>query len=546
MFTFSIARKLQIMIASAIIALFVVGGAGLYGITALSHALVYTQTNTLPSIEAMGGVATLFAKYRLAILRHIQNDDASKMPELDKAIADIEKELNAKLDDYDKNLVSDQQDKELVTKEKELLTRYREAVEKGLSMSRSPDKNPDTIQTLIRLTTMEITPIGAELEALILKHVTYNKELARNIEQESNATKRIAEILAAVIVAVSIITVGAIGYFLLRGIRRSLQDMESVIGRIEGNLDFTVRADASKQDELGKMAGQLNRLLEKLQGNLKTIAQNADQVATASAQMSETSEQVATASQQQSTAASAMAATVEEMTVSINHVGDRAAEANTISTRSGELAKSGESVISQTVADIKEIAETVSRAAERIRELETQSGKISEVVAVIKEVADQTNLLALNAAIEAARAGEQGRGFAVVADEVRKLAERTATSTQEIASTIGTMQSTASNAAQGMQEAVEKVSLGVERANHASDAIQKIGGGSREAVAMVGEITSAIREQGAATNNIAIQVEKIAQMAEQSSAASSESARAARELDQLAERMQKIIASYRI
>lgn len=154
MFTFSITRKLQIMIASAIIALFVVGGAGLYGITALSHALVYTQTNTLPSIEAMGGVATLFAKYRLAILRHIQNDDASKMPELDKAIADIEKELNAKLDDYDKNLVSDQQDKELVTKEKELLTRYREAVEKGLSMSRSCLVSYDHIsQRILKLAT---------------------------------------------------------------------------------------------------------------------------------------------------------------------------------------------------------------------------------------------------------------------------------------------------------------------------------------------------------------------------------------------------------
>lgn len=542
----SIARKLQAMVACAIAALLLVGGAGFYGVTSISKALSYTQKNTMPSLETIGAAGTIFVKYRLGILQHIQNDNISKTPDLDKMIAEIDKALSEKLDFYEKNLASDDQDKAMAAKEKQLLADYRTAAEKGLEMSRSPDKNLGTTQTLFMLTNLEIAPIGAELESVLEKHIQYNEQLAATQEQQSEATARIAKTLSAAIALISIAAVATIGFFLIRGINGALRNMEQVITQIEGNLDFTLRVDAHKKDELGKMAGLLNRLIEKLQTNLKSIAQSTREVTVASAQMAETSQQVAQSSEQQSAAASDMAATVEEMTVSINHVADRATEANSLSAESGQLATSGEEVISQTVRDIKEIADTVSTAAERIRELEAQGGKISAVVAVIKEVADQTNLLALNAAIEAARAGEQGRGFAVVADEVRKLAERTAASTQEIATTINTMQSTASYAVQGMQEAVEKVAKGVARASDANNSIQQIGAGSRETVRMVGEITTAIREQGAATTNIAVQVEKIAQMAEQSSAASAESARAAQELDQLAETMRTIVANYRL
>jgi len=262
--------------------------------------------------------------------------------------------------------------------------------------------------------------------------------------------------------------------------------------------------------------------------------------------MSTTSNQVATASHHQSESASDMAATVEEMTVSINHVGDRAQEANRLSSESGQLAISGEKVISQTVSDIQDIAATVHEAAELIHGLERHSQEISNVVAVIREVADQTNLLALNAAIEAARAGEQGRGFAVVADEVRKLAERTAVSTQEISRTINTIRTGASNAVTSMQGVVSKVTKGVESAQEANEAIRQIGEGSRNAVGMVEEITSAIREQATATNNIAMQVERIAQMSEESSAAAGNSAETAQDLDRLATDMQRIVSTYRL
>lgn len=536
----TIARKLQLMIITAVSALCVVAFTGFYGVTLVKNALQHTQNFTVPSLLSISAADSLFVKYRLSVAQHIQNTSIGENENYDKRVQDYQTSLIALLDKHEKTLVNDDNDRKMIAAEKALLKNYNERIGRVIQLSREFRKD-EASEELVN----DVTPIGEELEKAFKAHIAYSTEIDQKQEVATNSSSRIAVSMAMVIGLIGILAIVGIGLLIIRGISRSLKDMEKTITQIE-SLDFTARATHHGNDELSKMARMLNRLLGTLQDNLKSITDSARHVAQASTQMSSTAAQVAAASQQQSSAASSMAATVEEMTVSINHVGDRASEAHDISAQSGKLAASGEVTIGKTVADIREIADSVAEAANRIRELETQGNQISAIVTVIKEVADQTNLLALNAAIEAARAGEQGRGFAVVADEVRKLAERTASSTQEIAGTISSMQNIASNAVQGMENAVEKVAQGVARASDANESIQQIGSGSRRAIAMVGEITDAIREQGVATNNIAQQVEKIAQMAEESSAGSATNARAARELDQLAEKMQQIVSKYRL
>jgi methyl-accepting chemotaxis protein len=241
-----------------------------------------------------------------------------------------------------------------------------------------------------------------------------------------------------------------------------------------------------------------------------------------------------------------MAAAVEEMTASIAHVSDNAAQARANSAHSQELSEAGGKIIESTVAEMATMASAVKAASESVTELGCQSHQISDIVNVIKEIADQTNLLALNAAIEAARAGEQGRGFAVVADEVRRLAERTATSTGEISATIARIQAGVRLTTEMMESGVARVDQGVSLANQAGAAIAQIRNGATQVTLAVADISAALEEQRAASNDIARRVGIIAQMSEENSAAVPGSAQSAESMSQLAKSLEAATACFRI
>ena len=537
----TIAHRILMMIGVSVLSLLLVGFVGLFVANKGTESIRQINEGAQPRIQALGEVRQIFMESRINIYALFLNTDQMEMDSLEQRLGGSIGEIDMKLKNYEK-LIAGDEDKKLLDADIANVKAFMDYFSNEIMPLLRDGENEKARDLLMS----KLAPLGYNTLKGFNTHMEHNTKLSAESTSQAVAAAVKGRIVSIGAMALGFVAVGALGFFLLTNIRASLRQIQSMVNRIETDLDFTVRVNVKKHDEIGQTTSALNRLLDKLQDNLNSIAAGAQSVAAAANKMSSTSTHVATASTQQSEAASDMAATVEEMTVSINHVADRSLEANRISSESGRLASSGEEVIGHTVEDMNDIASTVNEAAALIQQLEANSQQISNVVAVIRDVADQTNLLALNAAIEAARAGEQGRGFAVVADEVRKLAERTSTSTKEISSTIDTMRASASNAVDSMQGVVSRVALGVERAQEANTSIKQIGEGSRNAVHMVEEITEAIREQGTATNNIAMQVERIAQMSEESSAAAANSAQAAQDLDRLAGDMQRIVSAYRL
>lgn len=381
------------------------------------------------------------------------------------------------------------------------------------------------------------------------------RRLISDIQGEERAllAQRTASMNAAKFLSLTILLAGgviatllamSVAFVMSRSIAGRLQQVVEVARSIaQGRLDSRIQRGG--RDEIGVLLDAFATMQERLREMIGQIRVGAGQLVEAAQNISSASTQLSVSTQEQSQAASSMAATVEELTVSINHVADNANEAHALSSDSGRQSAEGGAVIQETLASMQSIADTVQGAAAQIAELGQQSDQISSIVNVIKEIADQTNLLALNAATEAARAGEQGRGFAVVADEVRLLAQRTANSTQEITEMIKKIQVGTRNAVSNMEVGVQQVSGGLEQASQAGDAIVAIRQASGRVVDVVDQISLALREQTVASQDVARNVERIAQMSVHNSEAVAETSRTAQGLQQLALTLEKQVASFR-
>lgn len=330
-----------------------------------------------------------------------------------------------------------------------------------------------------------------------------------------------------------------------RWVTKPLNEAVAVANKVaEG--DFTMRIEAKSNDEIGALVRAQSTMVEQLGKTIRDVRGAASSVAADAGQLANAAEHVASSSTMQSNAAADMAVSVEQMSASIDMIAQHAAEALTVSTESETESRSSALVIERAVAAMNDIAETVRRSSGAIEQLGRESQEISAIVNTIKDIADQTNLLALNAAIEAARAGEQGRGFAVVADEVRKLAERTSTSTHEISEMIARIQENTQNAVGNMNLGVDQVSSGVELAAEATAAIERIHDGAVRVSQAVSGINTAISEQSIATTSVAQGLEKIAHMTERNNVEAQETAQSAEGLQSIASRLQAAVQVFKV
>ena len=365
------------------------------------------------------------------------------------------------------------------------------------------------------------------------------------IEQANDAAQNLSYIGYLMGLATTFILLG-VAIPIVNNFRKSINDVVKSLRDIaQEDGDLTKRIKTANQDEIGDLVHWFNQFVEKLQTVVRDIGNSSKPLAALADNLNQVSNNTrSTISAQQLSAADAKSA-VDNMSNSVNAVAQSASEAAVAAGEASTAADDGQRVVNQTVTSIQSLAARVDETAVVIKKLEQDSNQVGVVLDVIKGIAEQTNLLALNAAIEAARAGEQGRGFAVVADEVRTLASRTQKSTEEIQKTIEQLQSAARLAVTVMGKGTEQATLSVDEANKAGNSLGAITKTISRITAMNDQIARSTGEQKTVAVSISRNVDDINKRTEDTASSSEKLSHVSRELEQLSEDFSRIMKQFK-
>ncbi|BET26566.1 methyl-accepting chemotaxis protein [Limnobacter thiooxidans] len=389
----------------------------------------------------------------------------------------------------------------------------------------------------------------ADFESLEQSMEKLSDSLASQADSAKSTSRTVLEVALAVVLGLVILAVT--GVFLIvrrlgKSIGQPLDALVKTVTRIDQQGDLSLRAENRYNNEIGDVINAFNALMESLQNIVRGVRQSTEELLSSSTHLAEAADTTLASSQANSDAASSVAAAVEELSVSVANISSQAQLADDASKSSLSLARLAGISTDKAASEMRVISTVVKQSAQTMVELESQVKGISDIAGTIRGIAQQTNLLALNAAIEAARAGEQGRGFAVVADEVRSLAERTADSTLKIGSIIESIQKGTQIAVEQMQNGVERVDLGMQISDEVGTQISGVTEHVRQAAEAVAHISESLREQDAAGQDIARSIEKVAVVSEENYQVAQETSDVAKNLSRVANQLEGQIARFRV
>ncbi len=385
--------------------------------------------------------------------------------------------------------------------------------------------------------------IKGELEQLVESQTLSTEMISDELLENVSNTENIVLVLLVISVLVGVALSWAMAVMITKPLNSAVEALNDIA---DGEGDLTQRLEVIGRDEIAQLSTGFNKFIEKVQGIISQVAGSTSQLAAAAEEMSAVVFTTKDGIQTQRSETDLVATAMNEMVATVQEVASNANSAAGQAENANQEAINGKHTISKTIGSIEALASEVNKASDVIDGLEKDSDDIGTVLDVIQGIAEQTNLLALNAAIEAARAGEQGRGFAVVADEVRSLASRTAHSTQEIQGMIERLQKGAGDAVKVMQTGTSQAEASVAQAADADKALAAITNAVGDISSMNAQIAHAANQQGTVAEEINVNVTNISQVAEQSAQATEDLAKASDELAKLAVDLQSMVAQFKI
>jgi len=460
----------------------------------------------------------------------------NKVRELQASVADKIK--------YFEGAVRSDEEKKLLSELKAVREEYIKEREKQYNLLKE-GKKKEALDLLLG----NVANIQQNYLDSIEKNVNYQEKQMMKVVEETDEKYRTIIILLISSGLVSMLVIAGFIILLTKSISTPIIKCASIAEKMSsGDLSRNNESENKtvSKDEIGKLVLAMDGMQEKWRNIVFELKSTSDTLASASQQLSASSEQMSRGVSEQSGRASQIAASSTEMSQTVIDIAKNASSIASSAVDTSKTAKNGEDIVNKSVQEVKAIAHTVSESAELMTSLGERSQQIGDIVSVIKDIADQTNLLALNAAIEAARAGEQGRGFAVVADEVRKLAERTTKATSEIGSMIGAIQDEVQKAVVSMGEGTKRVETGVEYSTDAGNALRDIVKSVENLQSMVQQIASATEEMSSVSEQISGDIETIANVSRETSTGSEQIAESSSDLARLASNLSNMVRQFKV
>lgn len=520
-----VGKKIGILILTSVLFITAAAFTGFYFIGKSNDLSTMMFEDRLLPVKGLNATRTHTRAIESDLKGLIIGGDATLMTEFRQDIEQRNEKINQELSAYENS--------NLLPYEKDRLPRLLELVKEMKSGNSQVVALIDEgkLEEALSYYRTDVIAVTNELNTILTELADFNAENAEQLNEEIAQDKATADKIMIAMLVVAVALAVTLGTLISRMITQPLKLVGEKM-QLAGSGDMTVTADYEAKDEIGIMVTTFNDMIANMKETIHQVYDNANSLAASSEQISASTEEIAKGASQQANDASSSSEMVKEMTYAVQAVSKNAEEAAQFSEATLEAANKGGDVIRATI-------EGMDAISTKINELSSKSVQIGEIVEVIDDIAEQTNLLALNAAIEAARAGEAGKGFAVVADEVRKLAERSSKATKEISDLVGSIQA-------NTDDSVNAVVKGNEQAKEAGIAFENIVKLVRDSATKVSEIAAASEEQAAQSSEVQLAVENIAAVSEETAASVEETAATANDLALMAEALNTLASKFKL